>query len=265
MKIQRDRKGWGRPIMGLLTLLMLVPAAEAAAQVPDRLPFFVGEELTYRMRVATLGTIGRGSMKVEGPVVVRGRETYLLSFDFRSRVGLVTAVDQTSSWFDPLRMASLRFRKHERHPLSRHREEVELFPGEQRWEAADGTSGTSLTDAPLDELSFMYFIRTLPLKPEMVYEFNRHFEVARNPIAVRVVRREHVSVGAGEFAAILVEMRVRDPRRYRGEGVIRIHLSDDDCRLPLRIESSMPIVGTTVLTLESHTHPHQHRLAKLFE
>lgn len=257
----RSTPGWWGPITGLLALLMFLPAAETAAQAPDHLPFFVGEELTYRMRVATFGTIGRGSMKVEGPVAIRGRDTYRLSFDFRSRVGLVTAVDQTSSWLDPRRMTSLRFEKHERHPLSRHNEQVDLFPGDQRWEAADGTSGKSPTDAPLDELSFMYFIRTLPLTADTVYQFNRHFEVDRNPITVRVVKRETISVGAGEFPAVLVEMRVRDPRRYRGEGVIRIHLSDDSCRLPLRIESSMPIVGTTVLTLESHTHPHSHWLA----
>jgi hypothetical protein len=60
---------------------------------------------------------------------------------------------------------------------------------------------------------------------------------------------------------VLVEMRVKDPRRYRGEGVIRIHLSDDRCRLPLRIESRMPVVGTAVLSLESHTHPREHFLA----
>jgi hypothetical protein len=51
-----------------------------------------------------------------------------------------------------------------------------------------------------------------------------------------------------------VEMRVKDPRRYKGEGVLRIHLTDDACRIPVRIESTMPVLGTTVLTLESHTH-----------
>jgi hypothetical protein len=50
-------------------------------------------------------------------------------------------------------------------------------------------------------------------------------------------------------------MRVKDPRRYRGEGVIRINLSDDDRRLPVRIQSTMPIVGNAVLTLESYTQP----------
>ena len=65
-------------------------------------------------------------------------------------------------------------------------------------------------------------------------------------------------MGAGEFTAWVVEMRVQDPARYKGEGVIRIHLSDSACRLPLRIESRVPSMGKTVLSLESHTHPASH-------
>jgi hypothetical protein len=59
----------------------------------------------------------------------------------------------------------------------------------------------------------------------------------------------------GELRVILVEMRVRDPRHYKGEGLIRIHLTDDECRLPARIESTMPVIGTAVLTIASqNTH-----------
>lgn len=70
---------------------------------------------------------------------------------------------------------------------------------------------------------------------------------------MRVVRREPLATPAGAFRTVLVEMRVRDPRRYRGEGVIRINFTDDAERLPVRIESTMPMVGTAVLLLEMHT------------
>jgi hypothetical protein len=217
---------------------------------PDQLPFAVGERLTYRARMARVGATGRGSMWIEGPITVRGRSVYALRFDFQGGVGPIKAVDRTESWLDPRAMTSVRFHKHERHPLSRHTERVELFPERRRWEAEDGRAGESPTDAPLDELSFMYFIRTLPLADDSSYEFNRHFEAGRNPASVRVVRRETLTTPAGEFRTILLEMRVRDPRRYRGDGVIRINLSDDERRLPVRMQSTMPIVGEAVLTLE---------------
>jgi len=97
----------------------------------------------------------------------------------------------------------------------------------------------------------MYFIRTLPMTPGATYSFDRHFDAARNPTTVKVIRREIIPTPMGELRVILVEMRVRDPRHFKGEGVIRIHLTDDECRLPARIESTMPIVGTAVLTIAS--------------
>ena len=236
-----------------LLLSMLAPRA-APGQAPAGLPFSVGERLTYRIKVGKMGNVGRGSMWIEGPVDVRGTGAVLLRFDFEAGVGPVRAVDRTSSWFDLRWMRSLRFWKHERHPLSKHDESVELYPAERRYENADGESSESPTDSPLDELSFMYFLRTIPLADDTTYSFTRHFAADRNPTTLRVLGREILQLQAGTFETIVVEMRVRDPRRYKGEGVIRINLTDDHCRLPVRIESAMPVVGKAVMTLEQHTH-----------
>ncbi|HEY0972268.1 MAG TPA: DUF3108 domain-containing protein [Gemmatimonadales bacterium] len=226
-------------------------AQDARAQDAGRRPFEAGERLTYRVSAGKLGRLGRGSMWISEGADVRGRETLVLHFGFQARVGPIKVVNETESWIDAARMASLRFHKHERHPLSDHDEEVELFPERREWRAADGSSGESPTDAPLDELSFIYFLRTLPLERDTTFTLDRHFDVARNPTVIRVAGREVVQTEAGTFPTIVVEMRVKD-RRYRGEGVIRLNLSDDVRRLPVRIESSAPIVGKTVLTLESH-------------
>jgi len=236
----------------------------AAAQPAAQLPFGVGERMTYTARVARMGKVGTAVMRVDGPEDVRGTAAYVLSFDFSARVGPVKAVDNTKSWFDPQRMAALRFYKHERHPLARHDERVELFPGERRWEGSEGAGGYSPTDEPLDELSFMFYIRTLALVPDTTYTFSRHFDAARSPTSLRVVKHEQLSTPAGDFATVLVELRVKDPRRYKGTGVIRINLSDDAQRVPVRIESAMPVIGTAVLTLDSYTAPAQRLVAGHF-
>jgi len=184
-------------------------------------------------------------------VLVRGISTYELHFDFTARVGPMSVTQRTVSWLDPERMAVMRFAKYERHLLARHQEDVELFPSERRWRTKDGESGESPTDAPLDELSFIYFIRTLPLISDSTLSFSRHFDAQRSPTTVRVLGHEQIATATGSVGATVVEMRVRDPEHYRGEGTIRFSISEDRCRIPMRIESTIPDAGTVVLTLAS--------------
>lgn len=269
MRVTTRWLGWragarGGMMLGAAVLLGMGAFAQAEAQDASHRPFYVGERLTYKVRVSKVGMSGRGTMWVEPGAEVRGHETMLLRFEFQARLGPVKAVDRTESWLDPIRMTALRFHKHEHHPLSSHDESVEIFPETRRWEGADGAGGESPTDSSLDELSFMYFVRTLPLEIDSIYRFDRHFDAARNPVSVRALRRETVETSAGTFRTILVEMRVTDPRRYKGEGVIRLNLSDDACRIPVRIESTMPVVGAAVLTLESETHRAGHPVPHAF-
>jgi hypothetical protein len=249
-------------IATLVAAASLIVSSGVAAQNPA-LPFSVGERLTYKVSVAKLGNVGHGVMWIEGPVEIRGVSTWLLRFDFSAGKGPLRAVDQTSSWIDPLRMSAQRFFKREKHVLARHEERVEMFPGEKTWANSAGGHGVSPTNAPLDELSFMYFIRTLPLTEKAVYRFDRHFDVARSPTSLSVIRRERVQTSAGTFQTVLVEMRVKDPRRYKGEGIIRINLTDDAAHLPVRIQSAMPVIGTAVMTLESYFTPSQELIVRL--
>ena len=130
-------------------------------------------------------------------------------------------------------------------------EDVRMNGAARTWSAAAGGGGAMSTDAPLDELSFIYFVRTLRLADGDSYSLARHYDAARNPVRVRVVGRGVTVVPAGRFHTVQVEMRVRDPIRYQGEGVIRLHLTDDARRLLVRMESSIPRAGRMVLSLES--------------
>jgi hypothetical protein len=235
------------PRLGLALAAMAALGTELPAQTGPALPFAVGERLVYEGKVRGIG--GRGTMWVDGPVDVRGVPTYVLHFDFSARVGPLSVRQHSISWLDPDRMASLRFEKHERHLLVRREESVELYPEERRWRARDGQGGESPTSAPLDELSFIYFVRTLPFTSDSTLRFARHFDPERSPTLIRVLGREQVTTPAGSFGTVVVEMRVRDPQHYKGEGTIRFSISDDRCRLPVRIESNIPDAGTVVLTL----------------
>jgi hypothetical protein len=247
-----------------LAALMVLTAAGALAESAssqsaprsvtiEPLPFGVGEELVYRANLGRFGG-GRGSMRVEAVDTIRGRPTYRLRSDLRGRVAGMRAEDRTLSWLDPDVMTSLRFSKRERNPFSSFTEDAEIFPERLQW-VTSADSGETITDAPLDELSFIYFVRTLPLVDGDEYVFERHYDAARNPTRVRVIGRESITVPAGEFRTVVVEMRVRDGRRYDGEGTVRLHLTDDRRRIPVRVASRVRLAGRMVLTLESAVMP----------
>jgi hypothetical protein len=238
-----------------LAVVAVTCATTAAAQATDALPFGAGERLTYRIRSAKFGTVGSAVMALSGPVDVRGSETILASLDASAGIAFLRGHDATRSWFDPLRMTSLRYQKIERRPFSSNVDSVEIYPGLRHWEATHGDSGTSPTDFPLDELSFLYFLRTVTLLPDSLYSFDRSFDRRRLPTTVRVVTHEHLKTAVGEFDTIKYEVSVTDARNFALRNVLYIWISEDRCRLPVRIESVMSVLGNGIMTLETATTP----------
>jgi hypothetical protein len=247
----RSRRVRAQATVVAITLHVLAASVRAQSE----LPFSAGERLHYRVSAGKLGSIGEGVMSVEGPVDIRGTGAWVLRSEVHARVGFMKTSERAESWIDPSRMATLRYVKRARGPFSGADERVELFPSDQRWEDQRGRVGESPTTQPLDELSFIYFLRTMTLDADTIDSVVRHYDRDRNPVVVRVLGRDTLRTKAGTFATVKVEMRVKDPQRYGGEGVIRIHLSDDASRYPVRIESTVPMLGRMVLTLDSITTP----------
>lgn len=239
--------------IAVFSAVLSVPIGGSIHQQVPALPFGPGERITYRVAAKGMGTIGKATMSVDGPVDVRGTQTLVLRSKTVGGFGPFKGSQTSASWFDPIARRSLRFYERERHFLSTHITNVEIYPDKGTWTADDGTSGESLTNESLDELSFIYFLRTLPITPHAPYQFNRHFDAARNPVTIRVSPGDTITTDLGRFSTTLMEMHVRDPRRYKGEGVIKVYLSDDSCRVPVRIDSDVPVVGAFVLSLESYT------------
>ena len=248
--IRRTRAATLLALLSAVTFQSFVAQPAAADPPSSRLPFSAGEELVYRARLGKFGTVGRGRMWIQQTTHGSGKPLYLLQFELTAKVMGTAVEDRTQSWLLPDRMASIHYHKKARTPVKSRTEQVEIFPDERRWSNHTGGGGATPTDAPLDELSFLYFVRTLPLDVGAVHTLNRHYDPRRNPVVVRVLRREQVSLPTGPVQTTVVEMRVKDPDTFGGEGVIRMYLTDDARRIPVRIETPIPVVGTVVLTLE---------------
>jgi hypothetical protein len=226
----------------LLAVLALAPVARAQEAGGER-PFAEGEVLAYQVSLGQHGRSGTGWLRVEPTGPMREEPVVLLRFDFDTKVGPFLVRHHSRSWLSTGRMASLRYEVDEQVPLKPVRKRVDIVPG----------PGTS--PEPLDELSFLYALRMMRLAPGSVLKLDRHYDARRNPVVVRVLRREVLRVPAGEFPTVLVELEVRDPERFGGRGVLRLHLTEDARRLPVRIESQVPVAGQLILELERSVQP----------
>jgi hypothetical protein len=204
-----------------------------------------GEELEYTVQSAHFGKMGKAAMRVEKGII-DGVAAYQLSFDFTARVALFKISDRTRSWVRADSLCTLRYSKHEHSPISSRNEDVVVDHSLEQW--ADGKTRAPLaSEHPLDELSMIYLLRSLDLQPNEQLELHRHFDARRNPIRVEALARQTVS-GRN---VVVYDMKVPDTRQKNGFSTIRFFISDDAERVPVRIETSMPVAGRIVMTLTS--------------
>src|SRR6476619_25579 len=102
----------GTALAGLL--LLGVCNAAQPDDTSAKLPFSIGEKLSYDVMLARGARVGDATMWIEGPAPVRGTSTYVLCVDSRVRLALFTGVSRSGSWLDPVRKSSLCYFKRER-------------------------------------------------------------------------------------------------------------------------------------------------------
>ena len=219
-------------------------------------PFGPGERMTYKVKLGVV-TVVEGHMAVETIDSVRGHPTYhiTMSIDGSAMFGLAKVDDYWESWLDTRLLTSRRFIR-DIHELNyKDRRIFEIYPEQKRWERADekGNEGKTLNLLPLDEIAFVYFVRTLPLEVGATYEFNRYFKEDGNPVKVKVLRKQRVEVPAGTFDAIVVQPIIRTSGLFGDGGEAEVYFSDDEHRHMVYMRSKVPLVGSITLHLESAT------------
>jgi hypothetical protein len=104
---------------------------------------------------------------------------------------------------------------------------------------------------PLDDGSFLYFVRTIPLVVGQTYDFNRYFRPDRNPVRIRVLRKERIKVPAGTFDALVIQPVIKTKGIFSENGHAEIWLSDDERHIMLQLKSRLSF-GSLNLYLKSY-------------
>jgi len=216
-------------------------------------PFGPGERMEYKVKIGIF-SVGEGSMRVESLDTVRGHMTYRASMAIKGGLGPADVDDITTTWFSVTDLVSYRFVQNLHEVNYRSFRHYELYPSEDLWERTDNDeSGPLGSEMPLDDISFVYFIRTLPLEVGKTYTFDRYFKDEGNPVTIKVLRKAEREVPAGKFKTIVVQPIIKTAGLFGEGGNAELYFTDDDRRILVYMRSNIPhFPGSLTLHLKSY-------------
>jgi hypothetical protein len=217
-----------------------------------KVPFGVGERLEYDVRFGAL-RVGNAHMEVVALESLRGRPAWHTAFWVQGGNFLYRVNDVYESWMDAETLSSLRFVQELEEGGKGTERRFEIYP--ERAMFIQTTEKPAREEPsvsqPLDDGSFLYFVRTIPLAVGQTYDFNRYFRPDRNPVRIRVLRKERIRVPAGTFDALVIQPVIKTKGIFSENGHAEIWLSDDERHIMLQLKSKLSF-GSLNLYLKSY-------------
>jgi len=219
-------------LAGVLTLIGLAGGVE---------PFTVGETLEYDAR---LGMVPAGSAvtRVLRTDVVRGRPVFVFTMTGRGGPPGLGSAWAMTSWTGREPFTSRRFDRRVTLAGRTEDHQFEIVPDSLRYRELGGGRDWITPPAPLDELAFLYYLRTLALRPGESRALRGYFRNGYNPVTVTATGREPVTLGNGTVVPC-VALTVT-----AAGTTSRVWLTDDLRRLPARLDLPLSF-GRVRLTL----------------
>ena len=204
----------------------------------NRLPFAIGERLRYNIKFGIV-PVGTGQMWLAARDTAGGIGTWRAMHTTSGGHLGVSVNDTNTSWFDSVSFNSYRFVEHLHDPGYHADRDTHIYPDRRVYRKNDEPEETSVAE-PMDYVSLVYFVRTLPLEPHQCYVFHRYFKPDGNPVVIHVLRREVIKVPAGTYKAIVVRPEITTSGMFSKGGKAEIWLSDDSARVVLQLKSKVP-------------------------
>lgn len=228
-----------------------VSAVEADSHATKALPFGPGELLTYDVKLGGLG-VGDASMEITGWDTAQGHKVFHSLFKVKGGIPFFHVDDELESWFNPHTMVAYRFIQRIHEGNYKPTRIYELFPDSAKYQKK-GDSVRASVHEPLDDGSFFYFVRTVPLIVGEKYTYERYFIPEKNPVVVKVLRRDTITVKAGKFPTVVIQPVIKSGGVFADGGEALMWLTDDDRHLlvQMKVKTKIPILNSLNLYLKT--------------
>ena len=245
----------------MMGAFLLAAAAPVAGQRPAagnggaaRVPFGVGERAEYEVTLGLFGDVGTGSMEVVKVEEVHGHPTYHLRFDLEGGVAFAKVDSRLESWMDVAGLFTRRIHQDQHEVNYKRNRWYDMYPDSMFYQRrSTGATGPLASSEPLDEVGFLYWVRTLPLEVGRTYTFTRYYKESGNPVQLRVLRKETIKgLGGADIPVIVVQPIIRTSGLFGEGGEAEVYFTDDWRRILVKMTSKVPVIGRLGLTLTSY-------------
>ncbi|MDP6853201.1 MAG: DUF3108 domain-containing protein [Candidatus Marinimicrobia bacterium] len=158
--------------------------------------------------------------------------------------------DEVHSWVNPESFSLLKIQQSIREG-NYHKNHEATILGDSL--AISGTTNRHIPGKVFEPTAFIYYLRTLLLNPGESYSFLSYGRKKVKQVEVNITGRESVQVPAGNYNCLRIEPVSADGTPLlKNNGEMRVWLSDDAHKLPVKIELKTN-VGNLVMKLKEVT------------
>ena len=185
---------------------------------------------------------------------LNGEQVYILSTSIKTNSFLdkfYEVRDEITAWLNPESFSLLKTIQNIREG-SYHRDHEAIIQGDSL--ALWGDQSKKLPGKVYEPVAFIYYLRSQNLQLGDSYQFYSYSRKKIREVVVHITGSETVKVAAGTFSCLKVEPVSNDGKPLlKNNGEMRVWLSDDNLKLPVKIEMKTNI-GNLIMKLKDYNH-----------
>ncbi len=217
--------------------------------------FGVGERLVFDVSYGPI-TAGEAVMAIPRHDMIAGRNTYRVEFTVNSLASfdwIYSVRDKYLTFVDVEAIAPLRFEQHIREGTYSRDFNADFDQVNHVAKTSEGTH--PIPEYVHDIMSAFYYARTLDYSNMRVGEHVLLYNFYKDKsydLRVKFLGRQELEVGAGTFNTIVVEPLIMEGGLFKSEGRIVIWLTDDERKVPIRVNTKV-VIGSIDVELKEYS------------
>ncbi len=239
----------------IFSCIVAVASMLNAQTAVDQKAFTVGEKLLFNVNYGII-TAGYAEMSIPQMENVMGNSTYKVQFTVRSTPTFdffFEVRDRYETYLDSVGIFPWRFEQHIKEG-SFSRDYTAMFD-QKNHKAKSGTDEYDIPPHVHDIMSAFYYARTVDYSKFKIGQrvnLQNFYKGKSIPLDIKYLGKQKISVKAGTFNCIIVEPMVKEGGLFKSEGRILIWLSDDERKIPVKVNTKV-VIGSIDAELKEYS------------